>query len=290
MPALPHACGDAAGIMRPPFRGESMHARLRLIVRTLAPLGTSTAMKSARAVAMGVAMPVAMAIATTAAVSITSAAPARAYDELEPAGPSSASTPSDEGPIVDRSKHGTVEAEIPATRESTSPPPTREELKSRLTDPLWPRGTFFIGIAGHYAFEVTDQIGDLTMLAPGGGASMRLGIRHNRFWSSEFSGLWTSKFKDAGVEYNGFGVYMGERFYFTKTRWQPYIGAHVGFLRLEGTNFDGFQFGFSPKFNAGLEFFVTETLNVGLDASYHYTVGAIENSDFVTVSLGVNWF
>jgi len=205
--------------------------------------------------------------------------------------PLSAPTVIDDAPPIDASKHGTVEAEIPATSESTAAPPTRDYLAERLMGKRWDRGGYFIGAFGHYAIEVGDRVGSKTEFASGGGASIRVGMKHDRFWSTEVSGFWTSKFKRDGDEYGGWGVSLGERFYFSRRRFQPYIGAHVGLVQLHGEAFDHNKtFGFSPKFNTGVDFFITETLNVELDITYYYMVRAVKGADFVTVGLGMNWF
>jgi hypothetical protein len=192
---------------------------------------------------------------------------------------------------IDASKHGTVEAEIPAKRESKAQVPDRAVLKDRLLEPRWDRGGFFLGLGGHYAMELTDQIGGMGSFASGGGVSLRVGLRHNRFWQTEFSGIYTSKFKDGGVDFWAWGVHLGERFYLTKTRLQPYIGAHVGFLQLRGTNYRGGEFGFVPKVNAGVAFYSRPTFSWDLDLSYFIgEIGAAKDSSFATATLGFTWF
>lgn len=213
------------------------------------------------------------------------AAPARAQE----------SGAADEGPSerapIDPSKHGTVEAEIPATRESTTGPPDRELLRSRLLEPRWDRGGFFIGLGGHYAIELTEQIGGIDTLASGGGLSMRVGLKHNRFWQTEFFGMYTSRFRADGDNFFAWGLHLGERFYLSKRRLQPYVGAHVGFLAYYGSNYIGSTYAFVPKFNAGFNFYQHETLNWELDLSYFLgEIGAGDDGSFVTATIGFTWF
>lgn len=204
--------------------------------------------------------------------------------QAEDIGPGDVSRP------VDTSKHGSVEAEIPPTRQSSSPPPSQTRLVDILTEPRWDRGGYFLGMGGHYAMELTEQIGGLGELAPSGGVSIRVGMKHNRFWQTELSSMYTSKFKSDGVDFFVWGVYAGERFYLTKTRLQPYVGASVGFQQLRGTNYDGGVFAFSPRFNAGLNLYQRQTFNWELDLAYYLGVGAGDDSDFITVTLGFTWF
>jgi hypothetical protein len=254
--------------MPPHFRGEPMQNHRRAIARSALVVGVLVALLSAFA------------------------ASAQAADEADAIddGRLSAPTVTNDDPPINASKNGSAEAEIPHTRESTAPPPTRAQLKDQLLGNMWPRGNFFIGAAAHWGFEVGDEVGSTRDLASSGGADLRVGNRLNRFWSFEFSGLWTSKFKSDGSEFWGWGVYGGGRFYLSKRRWQPYLGTQVGFLQLQGTNLDGRTFGFAPKFSTGLEYYLNQTLNIDLSATYYYTVGAIKGRDFVTVSLGLNWF
>ncbi len=192
---------------------------------------------------------------------------------------------------IDTSKHGTVEAEIPPNRESTTGVPNREQVKDRLTEPRWDRGGYFLGLGGHYAIEFTEQIGGSDAFASGGGVSMRVGLKHNRFWQTEFTGMYTSKFKQDGVDFFAWGVHFGERFYLTKTRLQPYVGAHVGFLQYRGTNYRGGDFGFVPKFNAGLNFYQRQTFNWELDISYYLgEIGSARDGSFATATFGFTWF
>jgi len=192
---------------------------------------------------------------------------------------------------IDTSKHGTVEAEIPAQRESTTGVPDRAKVKDRLMEPRWDRGGFFLGLGGHYAVELTEQIGGTDTLASGGGLSIRVGLKHNRFWQTEFTGVYTSKFKDSGVDFFAWGVHFGERFYLTKTRLQPYVGAHLGFLAYYGSNYTGSTYGFVPKFNAGLNLYQRQTLNWELDLSYYLgEIGAAKDGSFATATLGFTWF
>jgi len=209
--------------------------------------------------------------------------PAWAQDAAE----GGATTPSEP---IDASKHGTVEAEIPAQSESTADVPDRAILKDRLLVPRWDRGGYFLGLGGHYAVEFTEQIGGKDGLASGGGVSLRVGLKHDRFWQTEITGVYTSKFKRDGVDFFAWGVFLGQRFYLTKTRLQPYIGAHVGFLQLRGTNYNGGEFAFSPRFNAGLNLYQTQTFNWEFDLAYYYGVGAGKDSDFATATFGFTWF
>lgn len=222
------------------------------------------------------------------------APPADDPDVQDLPAPQDAESPSPARPPlepIDTSKHGTVEAEIPWERESDTGPPSRSTLKDRLTEPRWDRGGYFLGLGGHYAIEFTDQIGGKDTFASGGGLSMRVGLKHDRFWQTEFAGVYTSKFKDGGVDFFAWGVHFGERFYLTKTRLQPYVGAHVGFIQLRGTNYRGGEFAFVPKFNAGIDLYQRQTFNWELDLSYYLgEIGAGKDSSFATATLGFTWF
>ncbi len=224
-----------------------------------------------------------------AAVLAVTAADVRAQSsEQDAESPTPAPKPSEP---IDASKWGTVEAEIPAKRESTEGVPDTAKVKGRLTKPRWDRGGYFLGLGGHYAIEFTEQIGGTDNFASGGGVSMRVGLKHDRFWQTEFAGVYTSKFESDGVDMFAWGLHFGERFYFTKTRLQPYIGAHVGFLAYYGTNYTGSTYAFVPKFNAGLNLYQRQTFNWELDLSYYLgEIGAGRDGSFATATLGFTWF
>jgi hypothetical protein len=119
---------------------------------------------------------------------------------------------------------------------------------------------------------------------------MRLGMKHDRWLSTEITGIWVHTFKAAGDEFLAWGVGMGERLYFTRTRWQPYAQLTAGFLQVRGKSTDPTAIGFSPRFGLGVDYYTTEDLALTLSINYHLTVGAISGADFVTVGLGFQWF
>jgi len=192
---------------------------------------------------------------------------------------------------INPSKNGTIQAEIPPTRESTQPPLTRGQLSDIFDEPNWDRGGPYIGLGANYSAEFSERIEGFGKFVSSGGGTLHFGVRHNRWLATHLNFLFQGPFKTDTVDFWTWGFFVGGRVYLTKTRLQPYIGLQGGFLQLLGAdNPNGGRFGFVPRFAAGVDFFTTERFSVGLEFAYLYTVPPIQGNDFATLGLNFSWF
>ena len=98
-----------------------------------------------------------------------------------------------------------------------------------------------------------------------GGFFMRVGARHNRWFASDATGQYVHNFVSNNDAFLAWGLTFNERLYLSKSRFQPYISAGLGFLNISSRNSyiatpigpvsapQGFSPGFTTRFGAGLE-------------------------------------
>lgn len=176
-------------------------------------------------------------------------------------------------------------------------PPTEQEAQAKLRQTSYVRGGYFFGAEGFYSLERSPEIlgGEL---AGSGGFRLRVGNRHNRWFATELQGMYVNNFVGANQRFLAWGMAVNERFYFSKSRFQPYITAGPGFLQIRADLEPGSPPqvlvsrtpGFAAHFGAGIEIYMTETFLATLDASYYLTVGNISGYDFMTFGFGLQWF
>ena len=196
-------------------------------------------------------------------------------------------------------------------------PETEMQVQDRLSQPNYARGGYYIGVEGLVAIENSDRIPERPEFDPtdpngpdpraflpdttafSGGAQVRLGLRHNRWFATEIQGIYVHNFGSS--RFLAWGLSANERFYLTKGRVQPFLTVGVGFLQTESRNVTvgdrgglevtpGFSPGFAPLFGGGLEIYWTENFAVTLMANYHLTVGNISGLDFMTAGVGLLFF
>ncbi|MBW2232005.1 MAG: hypothetical protein JRG92_12750 [Deltaproteobacteria bacterium] len=193
---------------------------------------------------------------------------------------------------------------------------TEEQVEHRLVQANYARGGFYFGMEGLAAIENTEIVGGQDRYLISGGFQARMGHRHNRWTATELSGLYVHTFggdlqflPPIGVLSGNFlawGMYVSQRVYFTKARFQPFVGAGLGFLQIRSNEDFGFLLdpgggfrvvptpnvtpGFSMVFSAGMEMYATETVAFTLQANYHLQVGHIDDTDFITAGLGMQFF
>ena len=188
----------------------------------------------------------------------------------------------------------------PLTAAAQRPPESEESLEQRLARPDYGRGGYFIGVEGLVAVENSPLIAPDSYLVSGG-FDIRLGYRHNRWFSSELYGLYVHQYADGTDRFLAWGMSANGRFYFTRSRVQPFVTAGAGFLQLESRNYVfvpglpvGIRPDFSPKFamlfGTGIEVFVNPSFAINLMANYHLPFAGSNQFDFVTAGLGFVFF
>jgi len=194
-------------------------------------------------------------------------------------------------------------------------PETEEQAQSRLSKTNFARGGYYFGIKDLAAIENTDIIAGPNRYIVSGGFHGRVGHRHNRWTATELMGLYVHTFggdvqilPPFGVLNGSFlawGMYASERVYLTRARFQPFVGAGIGFLQIRSTEDFGFLInengiqvvptpnettGFSMIFSAGMEMYKTESVVFTLQANYHMQFGSIDDTDFISAGLGMQFF
>lgn len=191
---------------------------------------------------------------------------------------------------------------IAASMPASAQPETEQQVQDRLAEPNYGRGGYYIGLEGLVAVENSAQISGSDALLSGG-FDIRLGSRHNRWFATEISGLYIHTYGDGTDRYLAWGVTINERFYFTRSRVQPFILVGGGFMQVEARNRSiedllpgeidlapGFDPGFAAVFGLGMEIYATEEIAFTVMGNYHLTVANISGFDFVTAGIGMVFF
>jgi len=162
-----------------------------------------------------------------------------------------------------------------------------------------------VGVAGFYALEDFDSASGLEIDDSFGGA-LFAGYRVHRHVSIELRGEYLDGF-DIGpqgdptdsmldAEVDGFLVTAGPKLYPFTGALQPFVGLGLGAIHaeLEGRASDGTRFSDDDtdvviRPAAGLDFHVSETLVLNLEAAYVSPGGSLQDIDFATFSSGLTF-
>lgn len=162
-----------------------------------------------------------------------------------------------------------------------------------------------LGVAGFYAVENFDSVSGLEIDDSFGGA-LFAGYRVHRHLSIELRGEYLDGF-DIGpqgdpaasmldAELDGFLITAGPKLYPFTGVLQPFVGLGLGAMRaeLEGRSSDGTRFSDDEtdvviRPAAGLDFYVSETLVLNLEAAYVSPGGSLQDVDFATFSSGLTF-
>jgi len=176
--------------------------------------------------------------------------------------------------------------------ESTAPPRSEDEVQTQLKKANYARGGYFFAAMGLWALENSDLVRGEDQWANSWGLMLRVGGRHNRWLATELNVQYVNRFRVLDSDaFLAWGMSVNERFYFTKSRVQPFILGGIGFLQIRARDNDlSAAPGFSVKGGLGAEIYANERFVFVVEAMYNYTIGNIRNYDFVTVGAGFQFF
>ncbi len=177
------------------------------------------------------------------------------------------------------------------------------DTQRALTRTNYARGGYFLAASGVFALENSSVVGGKGRMIGSGGFDLRLGHRHNRWFATDFFGIYVNRFRASDGSFLAWGLGVNERFFLTKTRFQPFLQVGMGFLQVRGRDDDeirvrpgqidtspGFTPGFSARFGVGAETYTTEDFAIIFHLTYHLTAGHISDHDFVTAGVGLQFF
>ena len=162
-----------------------------------------------------------------------------------------------------------------------------------------------LGVAGFYAVENFDSTSGLEIDDSYGGA-LFAGYRVHRHVAIEVRGEYLDGF-DIGpqgdpsasmldAELDGFLITAGPKLYPFTGVLQPFVGLGLGAMKaeIEGRASDGTRFSDDEtdvviRPAAGLDFYISETLVLNLEAAYVSPGGSLQDIDFATFSSGLTF-
>lgn len=191
-------------------------------------------------------------------------------------------------------------AETAAAQETASEP---FEVKtwSELV-PLYGGHDWYMSVAPVVAISNGDTDG----ADPGGGGSLAMGFRFNRWVTAEFGAEWIKRIRydrgggplsctgdvKASNGHNAYTITVGGRLYATESRIQPYLVGHGGLIQTR--DFGGGkackETGFVGRMGAGVEIFMDETIALNLSAIYVLPVGGPADHDYLSIAIGLTWY
>lgn len=236
--------------------------------------------------------------------------PAPAADPVRPPAAAAAAAAAAEDPSAERLRRALEEAQSASEQARAAAEEARavaNEVRAEMeayrnrygrTGPL-------LGVAGFYALEDFDSASGLEIDDSFGGAVFA-GYRVHRHVSIEVRGEYLDGF-DIGpqgdsaasmleAEVDGFLVTAGPKLYPFTGALQPFVGLGLGAMHaeLEGRSSDGTRFSDDEtdvviRPAAGLDFYVSETLVLNLEAAYVSPGGSLQDIDFVSFSTGLTF-
>ncbi len=183
------------------------------------------------------------------------------------------------------------------------------------TEPDYDRPGWYIGLGSFAAIPDFDlRAGDLWIppsVAPpytdpdfgtSVGIDFRLGYRLAPRWSVEFDYQWQKGFDsrnpalDFPIEIDTHLLSFNTKFFLLKERWQPYalLGASFLIFNTEIVD-DAFRkpwnvdYGFAPRFGAGVDFYINEHWVVVVEGTYIVPVGVTDGANMGTVGGGIQY-
>lgn len=188
-------------------------------------------------------------------------------------------------------------------------PQTEPQVEHALSQPSYTRGGWYIGLEGLAAVEFSPYVEGPNKHIVNFGFDIRLGNRQNRWMATEIQGTYVNTYEtvypngDPDSEFRLWGIFVAERIYFTKSRYQPFITAGLGFIQTRNKIGGSVQpnpddplatvrtaWGFSPFFGLGIELYWTENIITTIGINYYLTTGDISDHDFATAGIGFQFF
>lgn len=183
-------------------------------------------------------------------------------------------------------------------------PMSEQETEKLLQEKNYARGDFYFAFEGLWGIAWVEVPPGLipgataTTVTPGetltrhtGGFDLRLGYRTNRWFASELSGLYLHDFGQRNVTFLTWGVWGSERFYFTKSRIQPYATVGLGIAQVRATgNYTYTRLKFTPLFGLGVELYQNETIAYTLVGNFYIPVATDNTVYFATAGLGMIFY
>ncbi len=242
-------------------------------------------------------------------------APVRPAEPLpgdEPASPPDAtSTPASEGPGEAALRRALEEAEAASEEARAAAEEARAVANEARTAMEAYRNRYgrtgpLLGVAGFYAVENFDSTSGLEIDDSSYGGALFAGYRVHRHVSIEVRGEYLDGF-DIGpqgdpsasmldAELDGFLITAGPKLYPFTGVLQPFVGLGLGAMKaeIEGRASDGTRFSDDEtdvviRPAAGLDFYISETLVLNLEAAYVSPGGSLQDIDFATFSSGLTF-
>lgn len=188
-------------------------------------------------------------------------------------------------------------------------PQSEPQVEHALSQTSYTRGGWYIGAAGLAAVEFSPYVEGPDKHIVNWGFNFRMGNRHSRWLATEIQGTYINTYETVDPdgtpdsEFRLWGIWVSERIYFTKSRYQPYITGGLGVIQIRNKIGGSIApnpedpladvqsaWGFSSYFGLGIEFYWTENIITTLGISYYITTGAISDHDFATAGIGFQFF
>ncbi len=157
------------------------------------------------------------------------------------------------------------------------------------------RPVFYVGVGGSYIFENFEDANDRGINVDGSlGFNAKLGARFQPNFAVELDYLFIDGFDlNDVVELDGFTYSANGKGYLSTGRIQPYGLFGVGWADLEA-NARGLRISSSAsdlfyRFGVGADMHVTEHITFYLEASYDLATGDIKKTDFIPVTVGLQY-
>ena len=186
-------------------------------------------------------------------------------------------------------------------------PQSEPQVEHALSQTSYVRGGWYIGAAAIAAIEFSPYVEGPDKHLVNWGFNFRMGNRHSRWLATEIQGTYVNTYETTSAasppdsEFRLWGIWVSERVYATKGRYQPFFTGGLGFIQTRtkvarGTVSDDplanvqTAWGFSAYFGLGLEFYWTENIITTLGVNYYITTGSISDHDFATAGIGFQFF
>jgi opacity protein-like surface antigen len=183
--------------------------------------------------------------------------------------------------------------------------------------PDYARSGWYLGLVGIFAIsDISLNTTQLGMVPPqpadtdpkfdnSGGVDFRAGYRVHPRVAVEFDYQWQAGFYSSnpavklpgteGIEIDTHLLSLNAKVFAATGRWQPYglVGASLLIFNKEIVNLKpkpwDVDYGFAPRFAAGLDYYITENWALTLEGTYIVPVGVVDGANYGTVGGGFQY-